>query len=291
MSGADPRLGERIVSVQQLSSVVASMRGIAAARAAQSRRQLQGIQAYAAIVADALSECLSMLDDGAGALPRSGRAEAPRACLCFCAEQGFVGAFNEHLVDEALPLGRAGSPLWVVGTRGTRLFAARGVPAQWSTAMIAQTGHVTALAQRVGRQIEDALRTGQVSGVELIHAEPVGSGSTRVVRHSLLPLDAETFRRGHLSQPPLTNLPPDELFEQFAREYVFAQLCAAALTHHAAENTARMQAMASAQDNIAETLESLQQQARMARQDQITDEIIELAAGMQALSGQAPSTG
>ena len=89
MSGQDPRLAERIGSVQQLSSVVGAMRGIAAARAQQSRHQLAGIRAYAEIVADAISQALGLLPPG-DSVPSSD-SHLPQACVMFCTEQGFAG--------------------------------------------------------------------------------------------------------------------------------------------------------------------------------------------------------
>jgi F-type H+-transporting ATPase subunit gamma len=49
-------------------------------------------------------------------------------------------------------------------------------------------------------------------------------------------------------QPPLITLPPALLLARLADEYVFAELCEAALTAFAAENEARVAAMLSAKD-------------------------------------------
>jgi F-type H+-transporting ATPase subunit gamma len=51
----------------------------------------------------------------------------------------------------------------------------------------------------------------------------------------------------------------------------------------AAENEARMRAMLAARANVQDTLDELTQSYRRVRQDEITDDIVELAAG----AGQA----
>jgi F-type H+-transporting ATPase subunit gamma len=61
------------------------------------------------------------------------------------------------------------------------------------------------------------------------------------------------------------------------QEYVFAQLAEAALLSFAAENEARMRAMIAAQDNTAETLAQMVATSRQLRQEEITEEILELA--------------
>ena len=275
MSGQDPRLAERIGSVQQLSSVVGAMRGIAAARAQQSRHQLAGIRAYAEIVADAISQALGLLPPG-DSVPAADTG-LPQACVMFCTEQGFAGAFNDRICDAAAPLLDAGAAPFVVGGRGARLLRARGGEPQWSAPMIAQAGSAGALADRIGNALIDALAAGRIGGATIVHAALDGR-RVNLKRESLLPLDAKRFPRG--SMQPLTHLPAPELFRELANEYLFAQLAAAVLESHAAENSARMQAMAAAQDNIGHRLEGLRLDQQIQRQDVITDELIELAASV-----------
>jgi F-type H+-transporting ATPase subunit gamma len=78
---------------------------------------------------------------------------------------------------------------------------------------------------------------------------------------------------------PLVNLPPALLLSELTADYLHAQLCNAALHAFAAENQARMEAMAAARSQIDRQLEALQAMQRRVRQEEITEEIIELAAG------------
>ncbi|HEY3909679.1 MAG TPA: F0F1 ATP synthase subunit gamma [Stellaceae bacterium] len=73
--------------------------------------------------------------------------------------------------------------------------------------------------------------------------------------------------------------PSAYLLSELTTEYLHAQLCNAALHAFAAENEARMQAMASARNQIDRQLSLLQTAQRQVRQEEITAEIIELAAG------------
>jgi F-type H+-transporting ATPase subunit gamma len=78
---------------------------------------------------------------------------------------------------------------------------------------------------------------------------------------------------------PLLNLSCEALLSELTANYMHAQLCNAALHAFAAENEARMEAMASAHNQIERQLSSLQATQRRIRQDEITAEIIELATG------------
>ena len=102
-------------------------------------------------------------------------------------------------------------------------------------------------------------------------------------RHSLLPLDLGRFTRPTGKEPPLIELAPDLLLDQLAAEYVYAQLCEAAMHAFVAENEARVSAMMAAKNNTEKKLAALLQRERQLRQEEITTEIVELAAGAEAL--------
>ena len=85
----------------------------------------------------------------------------------------------------------------------------------------------------------------------------------------------------------MLNLAPAALLRDLAADYVYAQLCKAALHAFAAENEARMEAMAAARSGIERQLSSLQAKQRQVRQEEITAEIIELAAGVTASQPEA----
>jgi F-type H+-transporting ATPase subunit gamma len=95
----------------------------------------------------------------------------------------------------------------------------------------------------------------------------------------LFPLDQSAFPRPLETRLPLLNLAPDALLIELTADYVYAQLSNAALHAFAAENEARMEAMASAHRQIEHQLSELQTTQRIVRQEEITAEIIELAAG------------
>ena len=97
----------------------------------------------------------------------------------------------------------------------------------------------------------------------------------------LLPFDFRRFAAtvpGRTSgQAPLTTLPPARLLSGLAEEYVFAELCEAALTAFAAENEARVATMLAAKGNLESMLTGLQALERQIRQEEITAEVVELA--------------
>ena len=281
MSQRYAELSARIASVGQLGSVVAAMRGIAAARAQQSRKQLAGVRAYADIVAAAIAQALALMPSD---ISQPTTDDAPRLCVLFCAEQGFAGAYSEHIFDAAGIDASRRAPLLIVGRRGLRLAQARGLRVDWSAPMVAQLDNVGALANRIVQAIYAQLHTTRSTAADIVYAAPSSgtAGGIAVQRRSLLPLDHRLFQHHNSTAAPLLNLQPAQLLDQLAAEYLFAELSAAILDSYAAENSARMQAMAAARDNIVRRLDTLSLEQRLARQDEITAELVELAAGTEA---------
>jgi len=73
------------------------------------------------------------------------------------------------------------------------------------------------------------------------------------------------------------------LLAGLTEDYLHAQLCHAALHAFAAENEARVQAMASAHRQVERQSDALLALQRRVRQEEITVEIVELAAGEAAI--------
>lgn len=271
----------QIQNVRQLEAVVTAMRGIAASRAQQARSLLAGIKAYTEVISGAIGRALSLVppDGAAPAQSRRGR----RGLILFCAEQGFAGAFSERVLDAVMG-DLPGATVFLVGTRGVAVANERGLRPQWSAPMAAHAGAIPSFANRVADALYERVAEGTVARVDVVFSHSHFGGGIEIAQHSLLPIDLGRFARPVQNQPPLTALAPWVLLERFASEYVYAQLCEAAIEAFAAENEARMMAMAAAKTNIESKLASLSQRAHQLRQEEITTEIVELAAGAAALS-------
>jgi F-type H+-transporting ATPase subunit gamma len=269
----------QIQNVQQLEAVVTAMRGIAASRAQRGRALLPEIDAYSGVVAQAIGSALSLLP--AGAAPAAHPRPARLGLVLFCAEQGFAGAFSERVLD-AVAADLSGALSVMVGTRGAALARERGLTPVRTVAMATHVDAIPTLASELADDLYEHVATAGLSKVDVVLARSASGGGVQVDRRSLLPLDFGRFTRPVESQPPLTTLPPELLLERLAAEYVYAQLCEAAMHAFEAENEARMMAMASARTNIETKLSALSVKEKQLRQQEITTEIVELAAGAEA---------
>ena len=265
----------RIASIRQLGAVVNAMRGIAAARTQQARAQLDAVDRYAATVGGAIARALALMPPAQPV--RATRAARPGLVL-FCAEQGFAGAFSQRVLDAAGGDLSTGT-LFVAGTRGAVAIAERQVTPAWQGAMPSHSPGIPKLASTIVDAVFASFANNAIDRLETLFCQWEPGQAVRVVRQSLLPLDPAAFPAPANAVTPLLNLTPAVLIDALTPDYLHAQLCRASLHSFAAENEARMEAMAAAHSQTERQLATLQATQRRVRQEEITAEIIELAAG------------
>jgi F-type H+-transporting ATPase subunit gamma len=260
MSDAD--LGSRIDGIRQLGSVVRAMTGIAGARARTARAQIAAVDGYAA----ALAKALQLV----GPQPL-GAIQTRPALVVFCAEQGFVGGFSDRVLDVVIAQ-TTGEDLFLIGSRGVASAASRGLVPVWSAALPTRSASLPKFADQV---LGAVFAQGELRAVTVVHTI-WRRGQAKVVQTALFPLALDGSTP---AAPPLTNLPAPELTGLLGLDVLHAGLTRAALYAFVAENEARMVAMAAASRQIEVELGNLEALARRVRQEAITAEIIEIAAG------------
>ena len=279
MSGKLSEVEGRIGTVRQLNAVISAMRGIAAARSREARARLDGVQAYASAVGTAIGTALGLAADRGAAASGHDQPDA-HVFIVLCGQQGFAGSFNDRVLDRVTDhLGSSHIEILLVGDRGAMVAAERGLTGDLVAPMVVHADEVPALANRITEALYRRLEATHATRVTVVHAVPGPTGAIEIVERALLPFDFTRFHVTPARIAPIVTLAPDQLLDQLAEEYVYAELCAAVMLSYAAENEARMQAMIAARSNVERKLDELVGSYRTLRQEEITAEIIELSAG------------
>jgi len=279
--GAD--LAARLETVAGFRDLVNAMRGVAAARAQQARERLAGVDRFADTVADALAQALTGLPTDPQDVPAPGVLR-----VVLCGEQGFTAGLDDHVLDTLAAQPGPLRGLMLVGQHGLRLARGRRLEPLWSGPMISHAAAAVVAAERLHTAMAQLCLARGLERVELVHPAVDAAQAVTMRVDTLLPLNHAALRQrppaAHHGAPrPRLQLPPEALFEALATEFVSARLVQALLHTHAAENLARLQAMAAAHDNVEHMLDELHAAERQQRQAAITEEIVELAAGLRAL--------
>ena len=267
-----------IASMDELLDIVGAMRSLAGMRVQEAQRALPGIRRYAESMAEAIGAALLLMSPPSSAVSARGH----QALVLCAAEHGFVGGFNERLVEAAEAALEARGLLFVLGSRGAALALERGRQTSWMRPMATRPASAPETVNHLTTELYARIARGEISRVEVMFCRYRQGGAPAIQRHLLLPLDIASLAARQPRQAPLHNLAPRPLLEKLMAEYVFALLTEATVESISSENAARFAAMDSAHDNVTRKLSQLRQSAQEARQTEITDELLDLITGAEA---------
>jgi F-type H+-transporting ATPase subunit gamma len=273
------KLQGRIETLEELRELMRAMRALAASHVQGAQSALEGIRENAAVIEDAIAAGVTLLP-GQGA-PAAGAAGEPDLLLVLTSEHGFVGGFNDALVDRAADLTADGSPLAMVGQRGTALAQERNLSLAWSEPMATQVAAVLGVARRIAGRMAGFQRA------RIVYGGYRRGGYYEVEERRILPLDPALLQRSNGRAKPLHHLPAEVLLLRLADEYLVAELTRAIMESFASENAARLRVMESANRNIDNRLGKLSGEALRLRQTAITAELLDLITGAEAILGDA----
>jgi F-type H+-transporting ATPase subunit gamma len=272
------RIKARLASLGELRDLMGAIRALAAAHVQEAQAALPGIRRYVEVVEDAIAEGASLLAPGDA--PAGSAIGDSGVLIAVTSEHGFVGGFDDQLLDRVAAELRPGQALGMIGRRGAALAAERGLAVAWSEPMATHVGGVLGVTRRA------ADRLARVGAARIVYGAYRRGGHYEIEVRRILPLDPKLLA-GAPTSPPLHQLDPEALLAEMAGEYLFAEITRSVMESLASENGARLQVMEAADRNIADKLETLARRERAVRQDAITAELLDVITGAEAVMGPA----
>jgi F-type H+-transporting ATPase subunit gamma len=295
----------RIASVKNIHKITRAMEMVAAARLRRAEERIANLRPYA----QAIRKMTRQVSEAAGTLPDIPVLEERESLnkvgiLLVTGDRGLAGAFNTQIIRAGLELQRefegegAEVTFSVVGRRGNSTLQFRGENVD--EAYVGFTDRPAfANAREIGEDLSAAYMDGDLDRVELIYNRYVSPLTQYVRRQTLLPLQqAEVFGEG-IPEPEEPEDPelaeahskalwvyepePDLLLPQLFREYVDLSIFRALLESTASEHGSRMTAMRNAAENAQDMIGDLTLEMNRVRQSEITQEILEVVGGAEAL--------
>ena len=215
--------------------------------------------------------------------------------VIFGSDQGMCGQLNEQIVALAMQfmLDRGADPqsgvLLAVGERVMAHLEETGQPVESAMCLPASVGGITATVQQILLEIETWHATKGIGQVFLFYNQQLPGMSYQPHTISLLPVDPEAIGTQEKIKWPGQGLPTytmdwAPLFSALIRQYLFVSLFRAFAESMASENASRLVAMQGAERNIDDRLAELNVQFHQKRQMSITEELLDIVAGFEALS-------
>ncbi|MBE9054438.1 F0F1 ATP synthase subunit gamma [Sphaerospermopsis sp. LEGE 08334] len=307
---------DRIQSVKNTKKITEAMRLVAAARVRRAQEQVIATRPFADRLAQVLFGLQTRLKFEDVDLPLLKKREVKSVgLLVVSGDRGLCGGYNSNVIRRAenrakeLKAEGLDVTLVIVGRKATQYFQRRGYKIDANYTGLEQIP-TAAEATNIADELLSLFLSEKVDRIELIYTRFVSLVSSRPVVQTLLPLDTqgletaddEVFRlttRGGQFQverekvaSTVRALPRDMIFEQDPVQildsllplYLSNQLLRALQESAASELAARMTAMSNASDNAGQLISTLTLSYNKARQAAITQELLEVVGGAEALS-------
>ena len=289
-------LQQRISTVHDLAAVVRTMKALSGATIRQYEQAAAAVGEYYRTVELGLRAVLHGAPSRAAPLPRLPKrpVAAAAAVIVIGSDHGLCGRFNElivqHALAEAKRLLSASHYFLTVGVqpRDRLREQKRSVAEAWTAP--ATVAAITRTVEQLLLGIDRLRNQHKVFEVMLVHQAPAGRSLYRAHSIQLLPVDFSRFRPLGEQPWPGKSLPyytqdRQELLAALIRQYFLVTLFRACAESLACEHAARLAVMQRADKNIAEHLQELNNLYRQQRQAAITDELLDIIAGSEALAG------
>ena len=308
---------DRIKSVSNTQKITKAMRLVAAAKVRRAQEQVLATRPFADKLAAVLYRLQSRLQFEDVELPLLDIREVKTvALLVFSADRGLCGGYNSNILRQAvtriLELKQEGLAfkIYPVGNKAVNFFRRSAFAGQVDKTYANLPQVPTATES--GILADDLLSiflSGEIDRVEMIYTKFISLIAARPSLQTLLPLDPKglspedeifklTSRDGRFEvsrekvQVQKQEIPQDMIFEQDPAQildsllplYLNNQILRALQEASASELAARMTAMSAASDNAKKLIGTLTIEYNKARQASITQQIMEIVGGAEAMS-------
>ena len=293
-------LKRRIRSVRNTRKITKAMELVAAARLRRAEERIVQMRDYA----DRMQELTAGTARAAASLRGlkllQQREQQTVAIVALTGDRGLAGAFNGQVLRRAFTLERSlkaeGKQVrWlVVGRKGrsTLEFRRYQVDQAW-TGFTERPEYSD--AQAVAHQLAELYENEEIDRAVVVYNEYVSPLVQRVTEQQLLPISEEVLARGRVDEEEeeerqallgdfIYEPEPEQILERLLPVYLETEVYRSLLESSASELGARMTAMRNASSNAGDLIETLTLDLNRARQAEITQEILEVVAGADALT-------
>jgi F-type H+-transporting ATPase subunit gamma len=283
------------------------MEMVAAARLRRAEQRIADLRPFA----EGMRKLTRTAAEHAGGIPRVPvmveREDVKRVGIVLVTgDRGLAGAFNSNIIREGMRLAAgvredgAEPSFAVIGRKGVSALTFRKLDV--SASYVGFTDRPAfANAREIGEEMTARYVDEDLDRVELVYNRFVSPLTQHVWRQTLLPLQqaevigegAEEERRGEEEETDAERAQsrsewsyepdPEELLARLIPEYVTISVYRALLESAASELGARMTAMRNAAENAEAMMDDLTLEMNRVRQAEITQEILEVVAGAEAL--------
>jgi len=280
----------RIASVNNTKKITKAMELVAGSRLRRAQARIEALRPYADRMQQLVIDVAAATGEAHDQPLLARRDVKTVAVVALTGDRGLAGAFNATVVRRSLEIARAqrsagNEVVWlVVGRRGasTLRFRRQSITADY-TGITDRPSYAD--AQAIAERVADLYSDGEVDSVVMVYNHFLSALSQRLDEVELLPVpEAAVTGEGTIEGSYIYEPDAREILSQLIPTYLEITIYRALLESTASEHGARMTAMRNASDNAGTLIDDLTLKMNRARQAEITQEILEVVAGADALT-------
>ncbi len=286
-------LKRKIQSTQDLQTVVKTMKAMAAVKIRQFEKAADALDDYNQTVEMGLQV---ILRNRPGLLIGArGSSGGNVGAVIFGSDQGMCGQINDQIVSHAMDtldknvqINTEERLIIAVGERIRARLADMGRPVLEHIQVPASVTGITRNVQDLVSIIEAWNRNKNLYQVYLFYSRHLSGARYQPHTVHLFPLDHQWLENLRQKPWPTRSVPMftsawDPMFSAMIRQYIFVSIFRAFAESLASENASRLAAMQGAEKNIQERISALNNQYHQRRQMLITEELLDIVSGFEAL--------
>ena len=284
----------RITSVKTTRQVTSAMKVVSAAKLKKAQDAILQIRPYAIKLSGLLSTLSSILEDSGDSEYTVRRNPEKVLIVVISSNRGLCGGFNSYVTKKAMALAKSTYPqqwkagklsFMVIGKQAEKIL--RSYDFNPTASHNELFDHLTFESVSViAQQLMVDFVSGKYDRIDLVYNNFINAASQEQVSEQFLPVlpaaapVKASSNVNYIFEPSL-----EEIVQKLIPRSLKIQFYKALLNSHAAEHGARMTAMHKATDNATELIDELTLTFNKARQAAITNAILEVTNGAEALNG------
>jgi F-type H+-transporting ATPase subunit gamma len=288
----------RVRSVRNTRKITRALELVAASKLKKAQTRIEEMRPYADRMLELMAGTARASTSVRG-LPLLQKHERDDrvAIVPLTGDRGLAGAFNSQILRRALALerqlrGEGKQVLWVgVGRRGVGSLRFRRFDLAGEFTGFTDDPRY-AHAQAIAHRVAELYTEDEVDSVVVVYNHFQTALVQTVTVQDLLPLSEDLLETGDEEREEdaqrgdfIFEPEPEQILERLLPVYLETELYRALLESAASEHGARMTAMRNASKNAGDLIDDLTLAMNRARQAEITQEILEVVAGADALTG------
>jgi len=287
----------RIASVKSTQQITSAMKMVAASKLRKAQNSILKLRPYAAKLREMLQNLSGSIENSGESVYSEYREPGKILLIVIASNRGLCGAFNSNIMKATVArltdkyqsqTAKGNVSLITIGKRATEYFTKRNYKVIGHHDDFFDTLTFATISPFAESLMQSFVKK-EFDRIEIVYNQFRNAAVQTLVTEQFLPIsnDGQPGKNGKNKTTADYIFEPDK--ETVVRELIpktlRIQVFKAVLDSFAAEMGARMTAMSQATDNARELLKNLNITYNKARQNQITNELIEIVSGAEALKG------